>query len=124
MVAPGYPLEIYEDDPRYVGALEHYRQRGFVQLEEQINDALVGGQPQDTKRLWSRKLKGGHVLRGLVLTVETQNQHRRTTVFQVLYTAVNDQRHLHHLTQGIVPALDLVAFMRAFEGQPEKGWKP
>ena len=82
MAAPGDPLILYEGHPAYRDALVHYQAEGFQDLGDEIleiirntklGDAGITIRAGEVRRLLSRQLKNGHLLRGMLGMLESRN---------------------------------------------------
>lgn len=129
MTPPGDPLSFYEDNPEYTGALAYYAEKGFAALGFEVTELIRNARPGDpqrlirsgeVRRLWIRKTPGGHLLRGMLAMLELKDKSGKTAVFQVLYTAANDARHLVRLTAGTFNKQDLESFRQDYDGSAEK----
>jgi len=120
MTAPGDPLTIGDGAPRYRKALTEYQGAGFVDLENQIEAAMVNQIPAETKLLWEKKM-GPRVFRGYIATIESRSDQKKTAVFEVHYVAGNDKRSPTHLTFGSFPEKDKAAITALNGGTRVKG---
>jgi hypothetical protein len=129
-MAPGDPLVLYEGYPSYREVLVYYQAEGFQDLGDEIleiirntklGDASKTIRAGEVRRLWSRQLKNGHVLRGVLGMVESRNENGKTAVFQFLYTSSNDGRYIVALTVGIFNKEEKSAFCQDHGGEPDHG---
>ncbi|MES2201709.1 MAG: hypothetical protein V4498_05610 [candidate division FCPU426 bacterium] len=123
MTPPGDPIEINEGRSEYRQILASYEAAGFVDLENHIEAALVNGIPGENELVWETQMRGQKP-RGWIATIESRDDKGRTTVFQVMYVAVNDKRTPVRLTQGIFSAAAKTAFTRNSGGSAVKGEQP
>jgi hypothetical protein len=132
-MTPGDPLVFYEGFPVYRDALMHYQTAGFSDLGDEILEIVrnsrlgeTGGRIRfgEVQRLWSLRLKNGHVLRGMLGMVESRNRQGRKEGFQFLYTSCNDGRYVIALTAGTFTGEEIEAFRHDHGGESDRGGQP